>query len=148
MRFGILSTLLLHPRPKKYKTHALKHETQDPVKSVRCVSQHFTGQKDGGTQAHRVIPAIFWNPSAYTKWYFLFENFLTSNKKYGLLKALCRSQGLVVQLWICKHLQTFHADVCACGCKRDMYTLVAEHTSAWLQITWIFGLLNPHNVST
>lgn len=43
---------------------------QDRVKSAQFVSQHFTGQKEGGIQAHRVIPAIFLNPSAYSKWYF------------------------------------------------------------------------------
>lgn len=43
-----------------------------------------------------VVAAIFLNPSAYITGNFPSENFLTTNKKLGLLRTLCRIQGLVV----------------------------------------------------
>lgn len=95
-----------------------------------------------------VGPAIFLNPSAYTIWNFPFENSLSPNKKWGLLRALCRIQGLVLWPWVSQHLQTFHVIVCACACKREVHTLVADQTSARLRVVWIFGLSNPHNFST
>lgn len=128
---------VIHRRLKKHKTCGSKHIRileGDPVKSARHVSHHFIGQKDGGVQARshsspsNFLKSICLHYREFSVWKLL-------NTKQGLLRALCRTQGLVVWPWVCQQLQIFHADVCAC--RREVHVLVTDRTSAHL---WVMDL--------